>query len=160
MNIQVAPLERKQLLGTAGGHSVVLDQPVERGGDGGGFRPTELWLIGLSGCAAGTLKGLAREKGYALESVSIEAEEETDAEGAIFRVTFRAALHGALTPSERAQLLREVKGRCKVVRTVHPSISVAFRDALEAGSLAGISGDTVQPELPAGCSSESGACCI
>ncbi|WP_426454100.1 OsmC family protein [Paenibacillus sp. S-38] len=160
MKIQIEPLQRKQLLGTAGTHRVVLDQPAERGGDDGGFRPTELWLIGLSGCAAGTLKGLAREKGFALDRVSIEAVEETNGEGTIFRVTFHTTLEGALTDEERDELLREVKGRCKVVKTVHPSIHVEFLDARKSSVLAGVGGDSEQQEPPEACSAESGACCI
>ena len=34
------------------GHSVIVDGPVEAGGDNAGFRPMELMLLGLGGCMA------------------------------------------------------------------------------------------------------------
>jgi putative redox protein len=34
------------------GHSVMIDGPVEAGGENAGFRPMELMLVGLGGCMA------------------------------------------------------------------------------------------------------------
>ena len=41
---------------TAGAHTLILDEPASRGGQGAGFEPYEAVLAGLGACSAITLR--------------------------------------------------------------------------------------------------------
>jgi len=131
MKVSVNPIVNKSALAVAGTHSVVLDQGVERGGDDIGFRPTELWLIGVAACAQGTLQQRAARLGYDISAVRMEAEERLDEAGRIAAVEFRVLFEGGALIDQRQELLAYVREHCKVVRTIHPSIGVTFVDVRE-----------------------------
>ena len=62
------------------GHSVIIDGPVEAGGENAGFRPMELMLLGLGGCLAYDMLMILRRMrqdvtGYQLKLVGHRAEE-------------------------------------------------------------------------------------
>jgi putative redox protein len=149
MYIKVKALDERFKLADAGGRTVILDPKQE-----GGFRPTELWLAGLSGCAYGTLVKAAKDRGYALDSLVVEAAEETDERGDISAALFTVTFEGALSAGQKEELLAYVAANCKVVRTAHDRISIRF---VESGSSVSSLPDS---EAEGHCEEESGACCI
>jgi putative redox protein len=149
MKIQLRRLKGFQQLATAQTRSVTIDQGIDKGGDDVGFRPTELWLIGLSSCSVTTMTRYAKEKGYPLEGVSIIAEDTIDDKGYITSITFLVKMEGNLSKDEKIDLLQYVKGNCKLLLTINPSIQLHYvEDKGEETSTGSV------------CTLDGGNCCI
>lgn len=136
MYIKVKALDRRFKLAESAGRSIVLDPKQE-----GGFRPTELWLAGLSGCAYGTLLKAAEDRGYAVTGLSVEASEQTDERGDISAVRFAVAFEGEITAEQREELLVYVSENCKVLRTAHDRIRIQFTGWTEPEKACGEPGE-------------------
>ena len=62
---------RPVAVGSAGAHSLVVDRPLEAGGDGLGFNGGELLYLAIAGCVSNDLFREASVRGIALENVRI-----------------------------------------------------------------------------------------
>jgi putative redox protein len=120
----------------AGRHQLVVDEPVEGGGNDAGPTPYDLLLAALGACTAMTLRIYARRKGWPLVDVEVRlrhdkihardcAECETK-EGRLDRVEREIVLHGPLDQSQRTRLL-EIANRCPVHRTLLSEVHVSTR---------------------------------
>jgi putative redox protein len=120
----------------AGRHQLVVDEPVEGGGNNAGPTPYDLLLAALGACTAMTLRIYARRKGWPLVDVEVRlrhdkihardcAECETK-EGRLDRVEREIVLHGPLDQSQRTRLL-EIANRCPVHRTLLSEVHVSTR---------------------------------
>jgi putative redox protein len=147
MKIRLRRIRKFQQLASAQSRSVLIDQGVDRGGEDIGFRPTELWLIGLSSCSVTTMTRYAEQQGYPVQGIEITAEDHLDDEGYITAITFKATIEGEVTAEQKTDLLTHVRYQCKLLRTVNPSIQIEYIEA-----------DT-QPQN-ASCTLEGGNCCL
>jgi putative redox protein len=131
--LEVLHLQGYQHEATARGHSVLIDEPKQVGGDDQGPTPYELLLAALGGCTAITLRMYAQRKGWHLDDVKVElahenvhvkdcAECETQ-EGKLAVVRRRIELTGDLDADQRERLL-EIASRCPVHRTLEGTIEV------------------------------------
>ena len=120
----------------AGRHQLVVDEPVEGGGNDAGPTPYDLLLAALGACTAMTLRSYARRKGWPLVDVEVRlrhdkihardcAECETK-EGRLDHVEREILLHGPLDQSQRTRLL-EIANRCPVHRTLASEIHMSTR---------------------------------
>jgi putative redox protein len=120
----------------AGRHLLVVDEPVEGGGNDAGPTPYDLLLAALGACTAMTLRIYARRKGWPLVDVEVRlrhdkihardcAECETK-EGRLDRVEREIVLHGPVDQSQRTRLL-EIANRCPVHRTLLSEVHVSTR---------------------------------
>ncbi|MWV43905.1 OsmC family peroxiredoxin [Paenibacillus sp. HJL G12] len=136
-------------LAHAQNRTVTIDQSVERGGGNMGFRPTELWLVGLSSCSVMTLLRYAEQQELQLVDVTVTAEDSVDEQGDIAAIDFRVTFSGSLAAEQKADMLEHVKNNCKVLKTVGPHIKISYREAETSNvQLAGTS-----------CTLEGGNCC-
>jgi len=150
MKVFVERVSRFLQLAHAQSRTVTIDQSVERGGGNMGFRPTELWLVGLSSCSVMTLLRYAEQKELLLTDVSVTAEDTVDDQGDISAIDFRVTFAGDLTVQQKAELLLHVKSNCKVLRTGGPHIAISYREAdPDAAVHTGTS-----------CTLEGGNCCM
>lgn len=62
-----------------GGHRVVVDEPVEAGGENAGPSPTRLVAAGLASCVAITMEMYAERKGWEIGAVEVDVEVEYEA---------------------------------------------------------------------------------
>ena len=62
-----------------GGHTLVVDEPADRGGTDTGPRPTRLLAASLAGCIAITIEMYAERKGW--EIGAVEVDVDVDYEG-------------------------------------------------------------------------------
>lgn len=149
MQVFVERVNRFLQLAHAQSRTVTLDQSVERGGGNLGFRPTELWLVGLSSCSMMTLLRYAEERGLQLTDVSVIAQDTVDDQGDISAIDFRVSFTGSLTSEQKKDLLQHVQSNCKVLKTVGPHIAIRYQEA--EGS---------EDQLTAAsCTLEGGNCC-
>lgn len=61
---------------SAGSHQLVSDAPTDAGGDNSGPNPHELLLSALGACTSITLQMYAKRKGWDLQEVIVDLEDE------------------------------------------------------------------------------------
>ena len=122
-----------QQLVTAGGHELVVDEPVSVGGRGAGPTPYDLILGALGACTAMTLRLYAERKDLPLNDLKvnlghdrIHAKDCADCESSkamVDEITVRIELIGPLDEAQRARLL-EIAEMCPVHRTLAGEIKI------------------------------------
>lgn len=107
--------------------TLIADEPVSDGGTNLGPTPKELMVAALGACAAITARMYANRKGWALESVEIDASTDRysaadhplysgDA-GFVHEFRQRIVFKGDLTLEQKERLL-EIAARCPVHRAL------------------------------------------
>jgi len=137
--VEVYHLENLQHEATTRGHSVVLDEPRDVGGDDTGMNPYEMLLAALGGCIAITVRLYAQRKGWKLEDVRVtlshdrvHAEDCADCEhrdGMLDVIRKKVELVGDLSAEQHTRL-QEIAGRCPVHRTLSGAIEILADPAL------------------------------
>lgn len=114
----------------SGGHTVELDAKAEIGGEGKGFRPMEMLLIGLGGCSGIDMVNVLTKQKEPLDDVKIKinASRKTAEMPPIFDVIdIHFELYGALNVQkvERALALTFEK-YCSVSNILGRSATINF----------------------------------
>ncbi len=113
-----------------GGHSVVVDEPVEAGGTDTGPTPTRLVAAGLAACTAVTMEMYAERKGWEIGQVEVEVDVEyAGAAPTSFAVTIR--LPEGLSDEQKERLL-VIAEKCPVHKVIANATPVAIADRIEA----------------------------
>jgi putative redox protein len=113
-----------------GGHTVLVDEPVDSGGDDAGPSPTRLLAASLASCVAVTIEMYAERKGWELGrvEVGVDAEYEGHAPRS-FEVTLR--LPPELSNEQRARLL-VIAGKCPVHKVLAHETPVTVSERIES----------------------------
>jgi putative redox protein len=113
-----------------GGHTIVVDEPVEVGGADTGPRPTRLLAASLAACTAITMEMYAERKGWALDGVEVDVDVEyAGAVPTSFAVALR--LPQGLTEEQRERLVT-IAGKCPVHKAIAGETPVTVSDRVEA----------------------------
>ena len=112
---------------TAGNHTLIVDEPVEVGGDDSGPDPYQYLLSALAGCTAITLMMYARRKHWPLDEVQItlknyrihssDIEHYEEEDTYIDEIERSIVLHGDLNDEQRERLAY-IATRCPVHKTL------------------------------------------
>ncbi|MFI4917875.1 MAG: OsmC family protein [Phycisphaerales bacterium JB060] len=112
---------------TAGGHTLVADEPEGMGGSDNGPDPYALLLAALGACKAITVRMYADRKAWPLDRLELDLSHQrihaSDCEGcdqqdgmiSLVECTLRA--HGELTDEQRDRLT-EIADKCPVHKTI------------------------------------------
>ena len=100
---------------------VVVDEPIEVGGQDRGMRPGELLAGSLAACTVITLRMYADRKGWPLESVVAHVEYTSDPATKRSLFTMKLILNGSLSTEQRTRLL-EMADRCPIHRALQNPI--------------------------------------
>jgi len=112
-----------------GGHSIVIDEPLEAGGGDTGPSPTRLVAAGLAGCTAVTIEMYAERKGWDVGKVEVDVDVAYDDLAPLsFAVTLR--LPAELTDEQRVRLL-VVAGKCPVHKLLAGETPVVISDQVK-----------------------------
>ncbi len=113
-----------------GGHTLVVDEPPDRGGTDTGPRPTQLLAASLAGCTAITVEMYAERKGWDVGQVEVDVDVAYD--GTV-PSTYAVALKlpGELDDEQRRRLL-VIAAKCPVHKVLIGEASVTVSERLEA----------------------------
>jgi putative redox protein len=112
-----------------GGHTLVVDEPEDRGGTDTGPRPTQLLAASLAGCTAITVEMYADRKGWDVGAVEVDVDVAYD--GTV-PSTYAVALKlpPELSEEQRRRLL-VVATKCPVHKVLVGEASVSVSERLE-----------------------------
>ena len=111
---------------------LITDAPVDNGGSGSSFSPTDLVATALGTCIMTILGLIADRHGLKLEGMTVEVEKEMIQQpmrriGAL--TTIVTVPHGACEDPEMRQRLETAAHHCPVHKSIHPDINapIEFR---------------------------------
>jgi putative redox protein len=109
------------------GHRVMVDQPVDAGGEDGAPTPTELFVASLATCVAFYAGRYLTRHGFSRDglgvSVDFDMADDRPARVAVVRLTVRVPSE---VPAERRAALRAVVSHCTVHNTLTTPPDVAI----------------------------------
>ncbi|MEQ1503428.1 MAG: OsmC family protein [Myxococcota bacterium] len=125
---------------TTRGHTVILDEPTDLGGEDAGPTPLETMLAALGACTAMTLRMYATRKGWPLATVRVTLTHQQLARDACLdcppdeafpmaeRITRAIEVTGGLDPDQIERLL-DIANKCPVHRVLvrHPVVVTDIR---------------------------------
>jgi putative redox protein len=113
-----------------GGHTLVVDEPRDRGGTDTGPRPTQLLAASLAGCTAITVEMYADRKGWDVGTIEVDVDVAYD--GTV-PSTYAVALKlpRELSDDQRQRLLK-IAAKCPVHKVLVGEASVTVAERLEA----------------------------
>jgi putative redox protein len=110
--------------------ALATDAPLDNGGSGGAFSPTDLVGAALGACVLTILGLVARRRGLAIEGARVRVVKEmvSDPERRIGALNLEVAFPPgcSLAAGDRTVLERSAEA-CPVRRSLHPSVAVAIR---------------------------------
>jgi putative redox protein len=112
-----------------GGHSLVVDEPLDVGGGDSGPSPTRLLAGALASCIAITMEMYAERKGWELGAVEVDVNVEYDGQ---VPKSFAASIRLAegLDDEQRERLL-VVARKCPVHKALKGETRVSVSDRIE-----------------------------
>lgn len=116
-------------VGVEGGHTLVVDEPPDRGGTDTGPRPTQLLAASLAGCTAITVEMYADRKGWDLGAVEVDVDVSYDG---LVPNTYEVGLKlPAELSEEQRQRLLTVAAKCPVHKVLIGEADVTVSERLE-----------------------------
>ena len=131
MHVELERVEGRRFAIRARGLEVIVDDTIENGGPGDGFRPTELLLGALAACMAGTMTNFATDQEIPLRGISMQLDDEVaKAPTRIGRVHVTMTVDADASDRQSASLER-VASACKIHNTLQasPDIALSFEVA-------------------------------
>jgi putative redox protein len=114
-------------------HQMLVDEPVDAGGDDAGPDPQELLAVSLATCTAITMEMYAARKGWDIGHVEVDVEYTPAERGAPtkFQLVMRLADN---LPEEQVERLSVIAAKCPVHRVLDGE--VMFQERVERVHLA------------------------
>lgn len=115
-----------------GGHSLVVDEPEDRGGTDTGPRPTQLLAASLAGCTAITVELYAQRKGWELDGLEVAVDMSSESEGVPphavpTHFAVEVALPGGLDDEQRRRLM-VIAGKCPVHKLLEKGAEITVAE--------------------------------
>ena len=104
-----------------GDHQLVVDEPLEAGGEDAGPDPQELLAVSLASCTAITVEMYAARKGWDIGHVEVDAEYSPAERGCPTKFELVLRLPEDL-PDELAERLRVIAAKCPVHRALEGEV--------------------------------------
>ena len=114
------------------GHTLVIDEPVDRDGTDLGPSPTRAAAAGLAACTAITCEMYAAMKGWELGAVECEVEIDQGPGSSFEEITVTLRIPETITDEQRDRLL-VIAGKCPVHRALSGETEVVIHDRIESG---------------------------
>jgi uncharacterized OsmC-like protein len=133
MRVQVEQVEGRRMVIRARGLEVMVDDTVEAGGPGDGFRPSELLMGALGTCMIGTMVTFARNQGISVGDISLDIEDQPAEHPE--RIAHIAVSMTLTTDADdrRLRTLERVASACKITNTLRRGTDVTLEFSAEPG---------------------------
>lgn len=126
MRVEMEQVEGRRFRVRARGVELIVDDTLEAGGPGDGFRPSELLMGALATCMAGTMLNFARNQDITVDRINVALEDEpADHPDRIGRIAIRMDVTADAT-QRQVESLRRVASACKIHNTLERSPEMAF----------------------------------
>jgi putative redox protein len=109
-------------------HQLMVDEPLESGGEDTGPDPQELLAVSLASCTAITMEMYAARKGWDIGKVEVEVQYSPAERGTPTRFDVLLRLPEDL-PDDQVERLRVIAAKCPVHRTLDGE--VMFNERVE-----------------------------
>ena len=110
------------------GHTIVVDEPTDSGGDDAGPSPTRLLTAALASCTAITIEMYAARKEWDMEGLEVAVDFEGTPKAAdTAHFTVHLTLPEGLD-EEQVDRIRTVAAKCPVHRTLTGRVEIAITD--------------------------------
>lgn len=115
------------------GCEVMTDPPLDNGGEGKSFSPTDLVATGLGSCMMSVMAIYAKKHSISLAGMSCHVEKHmsSDLPRRIARLDVSIIMPKALTADERSAL-EQIGNTCPVIQSLHPTIVINKQYSYEA----------------------------
>ena len=111
------------------GDKIITDLPVDNGGKGGAFSPTDLFASALASCVLTIMSKVADKNGINFEGARMEMEKVmAENPRRVAKLTGIINLPSGLNEADRNRLVACIKA-CPVHKSLHPDIEVDFKIA-------------------------------
>lgn len=108
------------------GQKIITDLPVDSGGKGRSFSPTDLFASSLATCILTIMASMAAKDKISIEGTIIEIEKHMQENPRkISKLTGAITFPENLSDAQKEKLLASIKA-CPVHRSIHPDIHVEF----------------------------------
>ncbi|WP_435262927.1 OsmC family protein [Tenacibaculum sp. nBUS_03] len=100
-------------------HFLVIDEPVNKGGDDNGATPVEYLLTAIGGCVSITLRMYAKHKGWDLGKITVNVyqKKKVTSNGIKIILEEEISFEREITEKQRNRLL-EIAGKCPVAKMI------------------------------------------
>ncbi len=115
-----------------GGHTIVIDEPPEAGGNDEGPSPTRAAAAALAACTAITCEMYAARKGWELGKVEAQVDVEYGENSSLEELTVTLRVPEPLDAEQQSRLL-VIASRCPLHRALTGETRVSIADTIEAG---------------------------
>jgi putative redox protein len=109
-------------------HQVMVDEPLESGGEDTGPDPQELLAVSLASCTAITMEMYAARKGWSIGEVEVEVQYSPAERGCPTRFELVLRLSDDL-PEDQLERLQVIAAKCPVHRALDGE--VMFQERVE-----------------------------
>ena len=107
---------------TAGHHTLIADEPEDKGGADTGPEPSQLLALSLASCTAITLEMYADRKGWDVGDLTVDVDYEVEPKGTSrFDVVIRIP---AELSEEQTGQLKVVAAKCPVHRVLQGEVEI------------------------------------
>lgn len=114
-------------------HQVLVDEPLQSGGEDAGPDPQELLAVSLASCTAITMEMYAARKGWDIGHVEVDVQYSPAERGCPTRFDLVLRLPEDL-PSEQVERLQVIAAKCPVHRALDGE--VMFNERVELAAVA------------------------
>ena len=113
-----------------GGHSLVIDEPPDSGGNDQGPSPTRTLAASLAACTAITIEMYAERKGWELPDVEVVVDMELGEASVVRSFVVTLKLPKELSEDQQDRL-KVIAGKCPVHRALTHETPVTVEDRVE-----------------------------
>jgi putative redox protein len=111
---------------TAGHHTLVADEPEDKGGTDTGAAPSQLLALSLATCTAITIEMYAGRKGWDVGELEVEVDYERSHQERLARFDVVIKLPEGL-PDDQIEQLKAIAAKCPVHRTLKGNVEIEDR---------------------------------
>lgn len=99
---------------SSGEHSIIVDEPIDKGGENKGLKPTELLASSLASCTAITLRMYMERKGWTAEKINVSVNMLDPNEEKTTHFDRKIEFEGANFSEDQLKRLEKIADACPV----------------------------------------------